>query len=76
MMKPQFLTASVCAAMLFCFLGTPAFAASSLSQYGITWTFDRDRQVGQYVNGDWWVVGPVTIVNITPHMKMNGRPTT
>ncbi len=43
-----------------------AGAASSVSQYGITWTFSQDRPVGQFANGDWWVVGPVTISNINP----------
>ena len=56
----------VVAAALLCGLGTPAFAATSVSQYGITWTFSADRPTGQFVNGDWWVVGPVTITNITP----------
>lgn len=38
----------------------------SVSQYGITWTFDKPAKTGQFINGDWWVVGPVTIVKITP----------
>ena len=47
---------------------TPSLAAqaSSISQWGITWSFDRPHEVGQYVNGDWWVVGPVTIVSVSP----------
>lgn len=45
---------------------TSANAATSVSQFGITWNFSQDRPVGQYVNGDWWVVGPVTIISITP----------
>lgn len=40
--------------------------ASSVSQYGITWTFDGTYPVGQYVTGDWWVVGPVTIESVSP----------
>jgi hypothetical protein len=40
--------------------------ANQISQYGITWKFDRDYPVGQFVNGDWWVVGPVTVVSVTP----------
>jgi hypothetical protein len=40
--------------------------ANQVSQYGITWKFDRDYPVGQFVNGDWWVVGPVTVVSVTP----------
>jgi len=31
----------------------------SVTQYGITWTFDRAYPVGQFVTGDFWVVGPV-----------------
>ena len=38
----------------------------SVSQYGITWTFDKPARVGQFINGDWYVVGPVTIKAITP----------
>jgi hypothetical protein len=37
-----------------------------VSQYGITWTFDRPAKTGQFITGDWWVVGPVKIVKITP----------
>ena len=37
-----------------------------LSQYGITWTFAEPVEYGQFVNGDWWVVGPVTIVSVDP----------
>lgn len=39
---------------------------SSLSQYGITWSFEKPAAVGQFVNGDWYVVGPVTIQSISP----------
>ena len=38
----------------------------SVSQYGMTWTFDKPARVGQFVNGDFYVVGPVTITEITP----------
>ncbi len=37
-----------------------------VSQFGITWTFDKKYPVGQFVNGDWWVVGPVVVVGIIP----------
>lgn len=40
--------------------------AQSISQYGITWTFDKAYPVGQFVNGDWWVVGPVTVTTVDP----------
>ena len=38
----------------------------SLSQYGITWTFDKPARAGRFVNGDWYVVGPVTVTMIDP----------
>jgi hypothetical protein len=37
-----------------------------LSQYGITWSFDRPVEAGRFVNGDWWIVGPVTVTGVTP----------
>ena len=40
--------------------------ASSVSQYGITWTFGGEHLVGRFVTGDWWVVGPLTIASVTP----------
>ena len=53
---------------------TTGTTASSLQQFGITWTFDRPYEVGQFANGDWWVVGPVTITSITPPSeKIRGR---
>ncbi len=50
---------------------SPANTASSITQYGITWTFDHAYQYGQYVNGDYWVVGPVTITSITPDATLS-----
>lgn len=38
----------------------------SIEQHGITWTFERAVPCGQFITGDWWVVGPVTITAITP----------
>ena len=38
----------------------------SVSQYGITWTFEKPARVGQFVNGDFYVVGPVTIKAVDP----------
>jgi hypothetical protein len=40
--------------------------AKSISQYGITWTFAEPAQAGQFVTGDWWVIGPVRVVRIDP----------
>jgi hypothetical protein len=46
--------------------------AASVSQYGITWTFDKPYLVGKFVTGDWWVVGPVQVVKVDPAPK-DGR---
>lgn len=40
--------------------------SDSVSQYGITWRFDRKARVGRFVTGDWYVIGPVTVLEITP----------
>lgn len=43
--------------------------AAQVSQWGITWTFDHDYTVGQFVNGDWWVLDDgsgVTVANVSP----------
>ena len=41
----------------------------SIQQHGVTWTFAKPVQYGQFVNGDYWVVDPgdgVQIVSISP----------
>ncbi|MEM7260563.1 MAG: hypothetical protein AAF488_01140 [Planctomycetota bacterium] len=40
--------------------------AASITRNGITWQFDGLYPVGQFVTGDWWVVGPVTIISVSP----------
>ena len=55
-----------------CYQGQQAYETrdgdyrTELSQYGVTWTFEKPVKTGQYVTGDWWVQGPVTIIKITP----------
>ena len=39
---------------------------NQVSQYGVTWTFSDSATIGQFANGDYWVIGPVTITGITP----------
>jgi len=38
----------------------------TVSQHGVTWTFSEKARVGRFVNGDHYVVGPVTVATITP----------
>ncbi|MFA5819747.1 MAG: hypothetical protein WC854_10790, partial [Bacteroidales bacterium] len=37
-----------------------------ISQYGITWSFEKPVKSGQFITGDWWVIGSVKIVKIDP----------
>ena len=41
-------------------------------QHGITWKFQEKVRVGRFVNGNYYVVGPVTVVAITPRPE-SGR---
>ncbi|MBN2485964.1 MAG: T9SS type A sorting domain-containing protein [Bacteroidales bacterium] len=41
-------------------------STNTITQYGITWTFDANYTTGQFANGDYWVVGPVTLIGISP----------
>lgn len=43
---------------------TQELSSASVVQHGIQWVFDSEYPVGQYANGDYWVVGPVTITSI------------
>ncbi|WP_428242242.1 chitobiase/beta-hexosaminidase C-terminal domain-containing protein [Gynuella sp.] len=47
----------------------PIWATTVIEHHGITWTLEEDlskAQQGVFANGDPWVVGPVTVVSITP----------
>lgn len=46
---------------------------TSLSQYGITWTFEKPARVGPFVTGDWYVVGPVTVKALDPSPLYGGE---
>ncbi len=67
----HFLTAII----LFSLIATASAATcSSIEQWGITWTFDKPYECGNFANGDWWVVnmagGDVTITRITPDYRV------
>jgi len=38
----------------------------SVEQHGITWTFAQPARVGRFLHGDWYVVGEVTVTDISP----------
>ena len=52
-------------------LGAPT---DQISQFGINWVFDGQYEHGQFANGDYWVLGPVSIINIDPmSVDIGGR---
>ncbi len=46
--------------------GTAPAGVTSLTKDGITWTFDKPVIAGQFVTGDYYVVGPATVSAIAP----------
>ncbi|MCC7385123.1 MAG: hypothetical protein IT384_24970 [Deltaproteobacteria bacterium] len=46
--------------------GADAQLASSVTHFGVTWTFAAPAEVGRFVTGDFWVRGPVTVTAISP----------
>ncbi len=42
------------------------FMTDELTQFGITWKFDKEYRAGRFITGDWWVVGPVNVVSVSP----------
>ena len=53
--------------------GTPQLA-TFVEHHGITWRFAAEVEVGAFVNGDPWVIGPVTIISIEPRcVELEGR---
>lgn len=52
--------------------GATLGTASSLTQYGITWNFETEVPYGQFANGDYWVVGPVTVIGIENEYHVHG----
>jgi hypothetical protein len=46
--------------------GATGQLAGSITKDGVTWTFAKPAVVGQFVTGDYWVVGPVTVTAISP----------
>ncbi|MEK6908933.1 MAG: fibronectin type III domain-containing protein [Nanoarchaeota archaeon] len=52
--------------------GPESALCSSITRYGITWNFQTPVECGQFANGDWWVIGPVTITSTSP-LQIPGR---
>ena len=70
MKKAVFSRHFAAASIVGCILGAASSAAlplqTSITKDSVTWTFSGAVPVGQFVNGDYYVVGPVTVTAITP----------
>ncbi|MCH6255009.1 Ig-like domain-containing protein [Puniceicoccaceae bacterium K14] len=62
-------------------LGTVWGATDEITSNGITWTFDREVVYGTFITGDFWIVGPANVIDIsnslnsssyTPRVGQNG----
>lgn len=60
---------------LICIIFIPVLsnAATYVTDGNITWTFSSDHTVGQFITGDWYVVGAVSITDITPGYSTSPR---
>jgi hypothetical protein len=45
---------------------TSPITNTTISLNGLSVTFQSSAQMGQYANGDWWIVGPVTMTATSP----------
>lgn len=52
-------------------MGVYGNTTDHITQYGITWYFDKAYEFGKFANGDYWVLGPITLTKITP--EFDGR---
>jgi hypothetical protein len=53
-------------------IAVPVGYLEAVDRHGITWTFGSPARCGRYVNGDWWVIGPITITSIKPASLQDG----
>jgi hypothetical protein len=61
--------------ILCCFNIATVTAATQVSKDGITWSFDRDYQTGQFVNGDYYVIDSGSGVNVIGITQPHGGST-
>jgi len=55
--------------------GAHGLNTTQVSQYDVSWVFSNSYQVGRFANGDWWVVGPIVLQDISVVPEL-GFPTT
>lgn len=47
-------------------VATFAATTTQITKNGVTWNFSSAVEYGQFVNGDYWVVAPVTVSSVSP----------
>ncbi len=62
----RFLAITFCTLVVGAVSMQAAEEVDKITQYGITWHFDKKYKAGQFITGDWWVIGPVTIKSVDP----------
>jgi hypothetical protein len=50
----------------------PTQAKKSITHNGVTWTFAAEHNTGTFCNGEYWVIGPVSIISITNSLNAPG----
>lgn len=53
-------------------IGTTYGTTSSITHNGVTWTFASPVTYGTFITGDFWVVGPVTVTDISNSLNDPG----
>ena len=70
----RYILSSALLSFLIFYSGQIACCVEKISQFGIEWAFDKAYPTGQFANGDYWVVGPLKIICITPESTViDGR---
>jgi hypothetical protein len=47
-------------------MSAQAATTKTISQFGVTFELDSAVEYGTYANGDYWVMAPITVTNMTP----------
>ncbi|MCR9245472.1 MAG: hypothetical protein NXI31_10600 [bacterium] len=50
----------------------PTRYVNSITQFGVTFQFANPVEAGRFVNGDWFVVGPVDVIGMSPPCTTQG----
>ena len=63
-MKKIFLT--ILCSFVLASMSVAQTVTDSITHHGITWNLQEPTLVGTYATGDYWAIGPLTVVSVTP----------